>query len=194
MWSILSGDAALGLVYVPTGNAAPDYYAADRHGLDYYSSSVVALDARTGEPAWHFQAVHHDVWDYDTASQPTLFEWNGPGGPVAALAQATKLGHLFLLDRKTGRPLFPVEERPTPQVGAVADDRMSPTQPFPTAPPPLHPSTLTPDDAWGFTFWDRGKCREKIAGAHSDGIFTPPSLEGTIQYPGMVGGMMNKRG
>jgi quinoprotein glucose dehydrogenase len=188
-WPPISADADLGLVYVPTGNTSPDYYGGLRNGRDYYSSSVVALDARTGRPVWHFQAVHHDVWDYDTASQPTLFEWQGAGGPLAALAQPTKMGHLFLLDRRTGRPLFPVEERPVPQDGVVPGESVSSTQPFPTAPPPLHPAQLRPDEAWGFTFWDRGRCRAKIAAARSDGIFTPPSLEGTIQYPGMVGGM-----
>jgi len=188
-WSVISADPERGLVFVPTGNTSPDYYGGQRNGGDRYSSSVVALDVETGQPVWSFQTVHHDIWDYDVGSQPTLFEWAGADGPVPALAQPTKLGHLFLLDRRDGRPLFPVEERPTPQDGVVPGDFVSPTQPFPTAPPPLHPSQLTPDDAWGFTFWDRGRCREKIAGANSEGIFTPPSLRGTIQYPGMVGGM-----
>jgi quinoprotein glucose dehydrogenase len=186
-WSTLSGDPALGLVYVPTGNTSPDYYGGQREGLDYYSSSVVALRAESGEVAWHFQTVHHDVWDYDVPSQPTLFEFPGPQGPVPALAQATKMGHLFLLDRRTGAPLFPVEERPVPQ-GAVPGETLSPTQPFPTKPPPLHPATLTPDDAFGFTFWDRGACRREIASLRSDGIFTPPSLQGSVHYPGMAGG------
>jgi quinoprotein glucose dehydrogenase len=188
-WSILSGDAERNLVFVPTGNTSPDYYGGDRAGLDYYSSAVVALDADTGAPAWHFQTVHHDVWDYDIASQPVLFDFPGPQGGVPAVAAATKLGHLFLLDRLTGKPLFPVEERPVPQAGKVEGEYLSPTQPFPTHPPPLHPATLTPDDAFGFTFWDRGKCREMIAALRSDGIFTPPSEQGTVQYPGAVGGM-----
>jgi len=187
-WSALSGDAERELVFVPTGNTSPDYYGAHRHGLDYYSSSVVALDAKTGQVVWHFQAVHHDLWDYDTPAQPTLFEFPSAQGPVPALAMPTKMGHLFLLNRETGEPLFPVEERPVPQEGAVPGESLSPTQPFPTRPPPLHPAKLDPEDAYGFTFWDRGKCRERIASLRSDGIFTPPSTQGSVHYPGMVGG------
>jgi quinoprotein glucose dehydrogenase len=188
VWSILSADPARGLVFVPTGNASPDYFAAVRGGLDHYSSSTVAIDARSGETVWSFQAVHHDVWDYDVASQPTLFEFDGvESGPIPAVAQATKMGHVFLLDRTTGRPLFPPEERPVPQ-DPVPGEVLSPTQPFPGHVPPLHPATLTPDDAFGFTPWDRGRCRERIARHRSDGIFTPASLEGSIQYPGSAGG------
>ncbi len=187
VWSILSGDEARGLVYVPTGNAAPDYWAAERKGLDHYSSSVVALRADTGEPAWHFQTVHHDVWDYDVASQPVRFELRGANGPLPAIVQATKMGHLFLLHADTGEPLFPVEERAVPQ-SDVPGETLSPTQPFPTHPPPIHPARLAPEDAWGFTFWDRGKCAELIAALRSEGIFTPPSLGGSIEFPGAAGG------
>ncbi len=187
VWSILSADPERGLVFVPTGNASPDYFSAVRGGLDHYASSTVALDARTGEVAWSFQTVHHDVWDYDVASQPTLFELAGAEGPVPAVAQATKMGHLFLLHRETGEPLFPVEERPVPQ-DPVAGERLSPTQPFPTHPPPLHPARLDADDAFGFTPWDRGRCADAIASRRSEGVFTPASLEGSIQYPGSAGG------
>jgi quinoprotein glucose dehydrogenase len=187
-WSTLSGDPELGLVYVPTGNTSSDYYGGHRDGLDYYSSSVVALDVATGKVAWHFQTVHHDVWDYDVPSQPALFEFPGEQGPIPALAQATKMGHVFLLDRRNGEPLFPVEERPVPQSPAPGET-LSPTQPFPTHPPPLHPTKLGPEDAFGFTPWDRGKCRETIESARSEGIFTPPSLEGSIHFPGFGGGM-----
>ena len=114
-WSIFSVDRERGLVFVPTGNSAPDYYGGQREGLDHYSSSVVALDARSGALVWSFQTVHHDLWDYDVASQPVLFDFPSALGPVPALAQATKMGHLFLLDRTSGQPLFPVEERPVPQ-------------------------------------------------------------------------------
>ncbi|MCH2170612.1 pyrroloquinoline quinone-dependent dehydrogenase [Myxococcota bacterium] len=187
-WTALTADDQLGLVYVPTGNTSGDYYGGHRDGLDYYSSSIVALDVNTGEVAWHFQTVHHDIWDYDLPSQPVLFDFPRDGEIIPAVVQPTKLGHLFFLDRRTGEPLFPVEERPVPQ-DPVEGEYLSPTQPFPTKPPPIHPATLTADDAWGFTFWDRGKCRELIEQYRSDGIFTPPTTQGTIHYPGYIGGM-----
>ncbi len=187
VWSILSGDEARGLVFAPTGNAAPDYFAASRHGLDHYSSSTLALDAETGAVRWRFQTVHHDVWDYDVPSQPTLVELPIGGKTVPAVVQATKMGHVFLLDRETGKPLFPVEERPVP-ASDVAGETLSATQPFPTHPAPLHASRLTPDDAWGFTPWDRRKCAEQIASLRSEGIFTPPSLQGSVEFPGPAGG------
>jgi len=187
VWSILSGDEERGLVFVPTGNASPDAYGGARNGLDYYASSTIALDVDTGRVVWNFQTVHHDVWDYDVASQPVLFQLPGVGDGRPAIAQATKMGHLFLLDRETGDPLYPVEERPVPQ-GGVGGEVLSPTQPFPTHPPPLHPSTLTPDDAWGFTPIDRADCAKRIAAVRSEGIFTPPSLGGTLQFPGAGGG------
>jgi quinoprotein glucose dehydrogenase len=188
-WAPLSVDEARGLVFVPTGNTSPDYYGGQRGGLDLYSSSVVALDAASGRVRWHFQTVHHDVWDYDVPAQPTLFDWPGPDGPVPALVQATKLGHLFVLARETGAPLLPVEERPVPQAGAVPGETLAATQPFPVLPAPLHPAALSAGDAFGFTFWDRAKCREAIAALRSDGVFTPPSGQGSVQYPGMIGGM-----
>jgi quinoprotein glucose dehydrogenase len=186
-WSILSVDPSLNLVFVPTGNTSPDYYGGSRDGLDYYSSSVVALDAGSGEVRWHFQTVHHDVWDYDVPSQPVLFDFPRDGKLIPALAQATKLGHIFYLNRKTGEPLFPVEERKV-SVSGVASEVLSPTQPVPTLPPPLHPHSLTPDDAWGLTPWDRGKCREKIAALSFSGPFTPPTTAGWLQYPSYFGG------
>ncbi len=188
VWAPMSGDEARGLVFVPTGNPATDSYAAGREGRDFYGSSTVALDARTGKLAWHFQTVHHDVWDYDVASQPALFEADGVGGGRPAVAQATKMGHVFLLDRETGEPLYPVEERAVPQTGAVPGEQLSATQPFPTHPRPLQPMVITPDDAWGFTPIDEGFCRDRIAGLLSQGIFTPPSLQGSLQFPGSAGG------
>ncbi len=188
VWAPIAADRERGIVYVPTGNASPDYVASVRKGLDRYSSSIVALDARSGTRIWSFQTVHHDLWDYDVPSQPTLFDFRHPDGRVIpALVQPTKMGFLFLLNRVNGEPIFPVEERPVPE-GTIPGELYSPTQPFPTHLPPLHPTTLTPDDAFGFTPWDRGKCRELIAGLRSDGIYTPPSLEGTIVWPGSAGG------
>jgi quinoprotein glucose dehydrogenase len=187
VWSFMSVDPERNLVFVPTGNAAPDYFAANRRGLDHYSSSVVALWGSTGKVIWNFQTVHKDVWDYDVPARPQLFTFQGERGPVPAVAQITKMGHLFVLDRETGQPIFPVEERPVPQ-SDVPGEVLSPTQPFPTHFPPLHPQTLGPDDAFGFSPWDRGKCREIIAGLRSEGLFTPASLEGSIQFPGSAGG------
>jgi quinoprotein glucose dehydrogenase len=187
VWSILSADPERHLVFVPTGNAAPDYYGALREGRDYWSSSTVALDTRTGRPAWRFQTVHHDLWDYDVAPQPALAELPLGGRRVPAVVQVTKMGLVFVLDRATGAPLFPIEERPVPQTD-VPGETSSPTQPFPTHVPPLHPQTLRPGDAFGFTPWDRSACRELIARHRSDGIYTPPSLQGSIHWPGPAGG------
>jgi glucose dehydrogenase len=132
-WTAFSVDAAFGLVYVPTGNTSPDYYGGQRDGLDFYSSSIVALDGRTGEVRWHFRTVHHDLWDYDAPSQPVFLDFAVNGARVPALIQATKMGHLFFLDRRSGEPLLPVEERPVPQ-GGVPGETLSPTQPFPIKP------------------------------------------------------------
>jgi quinoprotein glucose dehydrogenase len=186
-WSILSTDPERDLLFVPTGNASPDFYGGERHGLDFYSSSLVALRASTGEVVWRFQTVHHDLWDYDVPAQPTLVTVQRDGQEIPAVAQATKMGRIFLLHRETGQSLFPVEERPAPQ-GGVMGEQISPTQPFPTAPPPLIPQTLPPDEAWGLTPWDRSKCREQISRLRSEGIFTPPSLQGSIIFPGNAGG------
>jgi quinoprotein glucose dehydrogenase len=186
-WSILSVDPERDLVFVPTGNTSPDFYGGERRGIDFYASSVVALRASTGEVVWHFQTVHHDLWDYDVPAQPTLVTVRRSGQEIPAVAQATKMGHLFLLHRETGLPLFPVEERPVPQ-GPIPGEELSPTQPFPTTPPPLVPATLTPEEAWGLTPWDRGKCREFIKQLRSEGVFTPPSVAGTIIFPGNIGG------
>lgn len=199
VWSIISVDVERNRVFVPTGNSSPDYYgglrgdssggvdAALADGLDYYSSSVVALDGSSGEVVWHFQAVHHDIWDYDTPSQPTLYLARRDGRRIPALAQPTKMGHLFLLDRESGEPLFPVEERPVAG-GDIPGEYYAPTQPFPTLPETLVPEEISPENAWGITPWERSACRDLIAGARWQGIFTPPSLQGTIAYPFQGGG------
>jgi quinoprotein glucose dehydrogenase len=187
VWSILSGDPERGLVFVPTGNASPDYYSGERRGLDHYSSSTVALDAETGDVVWSFQTVHHDIWDYDVASQPSLAELPTEAGELPIVVQATKMGHVFLLHRETGEPVFPVEERPVPPRD-VPGEIVTPTQPFPTHIPPLHPVKLGPEDAWGFTVWDRKACADRIASLRSEGLFTPPSLQGSVQFPSSAGG------
>jgi quinoprotein glucose dehydrogenase len=186
-WAPLSGDAERGLVFVPTGNPSPDLFNAIRRGLDYYGSSVVALSAATGEVVWRFQTVHRDVWDYDVPAQPVLFQLPSVGGGRPGVAQITKMGFLFLLDRETGAPLYPVEEQPVAHDG-VPGEQLSPTQPFPTHPGPLLPIGLPPEAAFGFTPIDRADCREKLSQIRNEGIYTPPSLEGSIVYPGNAGG------
>jgi quinoprotein glucose dehydrogenase len=188
-WGVFSADRERDLLFLPMGNPAPDFYRGDgvREDLDHYGSSVVALRGATGEVAWHFQTVHHDLWDYDVAAPPALLDVDVGGRRVAAVAQPTKMGFLFLLDRETGEPLHPVEERPVPQGGPLGE-WLSPTQPFPTHPPPLHPTTLGPEDAWGLTPFDRSWCRRRIEQLRSDGIYTPPSLEGNVLFPGVAGG------
>ena len=187
VWGPISADPARDLVFLPTTSPSPDFFGGERQGEDRYADSVVALRASTGKVVWSFQAVHHDLWDYDLPSAPSLIEVQRNGRKIAALAQPSKMGYLFLLDRDTGKPLLPVEERPVPQ-GGVPGEWLSPTQPVPVAPPRLVPDRLEPQDAWGLTAWDRGKCRETIAGLLREGIFTPPSLQGTLAYPGNAGG------
>ena len=187
VWSIISTDPDLNMIYLPTGNASPDYYGGHRKGLDYYNSSVVALNADTGEVVWHFKTVYHDVWDYDVPSQPTFYDVEKDGKIIKALAQTTKMGLVFLLNRETGEPIFPVEERKVPQ-GSLEGENLSKTQPFPTKPLPLNPINFDPDEAYGFTFWDRGYCKRTAKKLRNEGLYTPPSLQGSIHYPSAIGG------
>jgi quinoprotein glucose dehydrogenase len=187
VWSLGSADAGRDLVFLPTSSPSPDFYGGERLGDNRHADSLVALRASTGERVWSFQTVHHDLWDYDLGSQPVLIDLLVNGRTVPAIAQATKMGNLFLLDRETGAPLVPVEERPVP-ASDVPGERAAATQPFPSWPPPLAPQGLAPEDAWGLTPWDRGRCREQIERMRSDGIFTPPSFEGTVIFPGTAGG------
>lgn len=186
-WGNLSVDTGRGIVYLPTGGSQPDHYGGPERGdMDYYGTSVVALDARSGEPLWHFQTVHHDIWDWDVAAQPVLFEQHGK---TPGLIAATKMGTLFLLNRETGEPLFPVEERPVP-ASTVPGEITSPTQPFPTLPKPVHPQELTEDDIWGIYPGDRQTCLEKFRELDYRGVFTPPGLERpALLYPGLGGGI-----
>lgn len=187
VWGPMSVDERRNLVFVPTGNAAPDYYHGERHEMNFYGSSVVALAGTTGKVVWHFQTVHDDLWDFDVPAQPTLTTIDVEGRPRDAVVQATKMGLLFVLDRETGKPLHPIEERPVPTEGAAPGEVVSATQPFPRI-PILVRNRLEPDDAWGVTPWDKGKCRERIETLRFDGMYTPPSLQGTIMYPGNAGG------
>jgi quinoprotein glucose dehydrogenase len=187
-WSILSYDAGRDLVFVPTSSPSPDYYGGERLGNNRHANSVVALRAATGELVWEFQTVHHDLWDYDVPAQPVLTSFVREGREIPVVVQATKTGFLFVLHRDTGEPVFPVEERPVPP-SDVPGEMAAPTQPFPTLPPPLVPQTLRPEDAFGLTSWDRGRCREKLARLRNEGIFTPPSLRGSLVHPGYSGGV-----
>ena len=186
-WSVLSADTARDLVFVPVGSASPDFYGGERLGANQYANSVVALRASTGQVVWAFQVVHHDLWDYDVPAQPVAFTLHLKGKEVPAIAVATKMGHLFILDRTNGQPLVPVEERPVP-ASDVPGEVASPTQPFPPAAYRFVPESLPASDAFGVTPESKEKCRAWIASLRSEGIFTPSSLRGTIHYPGHIGG------
>jgi quinoprotein glucose dehydrogenase len=188
VWSVMSVDVRRNLIFLPTSCPSPDFYGGERRGDNLYSNSVVALHAATGKIAWYFQVVHHDVWDYDVPAQPVLLNIRRGGREIPAVVVATKMGHIFVLNRETGKPLFPVEEKRVPQ-GAAPGEELSPTQPFPLLPPPLDPETLTAKDVWGITEEDRRACRERIEPLRSEGIFTPPSLQGSVIYPGNIGGV-----
>ena len=187
-WAPLAVDAARGLVFVPTGAPSPDYYGALRPGRNEHANSVVALKLATGEVAWTFQLVHHDLWDYDTPAQPVLFEWRSPDGRrIPALAQVTKQGFVFVLDRRTGKPLFPVEEHVVPR-STIAEEQASSTQPFPIESLRLLPTQLRPSDAWGIVLWDRARCHDIIESLHNRGLFTPLAEQPTLLFPGSLGG------
>jgi quinoprotein glucose dehydrogenase len=188
MWSVGAVDEARDLVFFPLASATATFYGGTHKGANLYTDSLVALRASTGKLVWQFQTVHHDIWDYDPAAQPTLVTVRRDGRETPAVVEATKVGYVFVLDRETGKPLFPVEERSMP-ASDVPGEEASPTQPVPLAPPPLVPQRLTPDDAWGLTFLDRRACAGKIAALRSDGPFTPPSFKGTILFPFTGGGV-----
>jgi quinoprotein glucose dehydrogenase len=187
-WAVLSVDPARGIVFAPTSSASPDFFGGLRLGSNRFADSLLALDATSGKLLWHQQLVHHDLWDYDLAAQPALVELESNGMPLYAVLQATKTGMLFAFERDTGKPIFPIIERPVPQ-STVPGEQAAPTQPFPDSPPLVSHGRLTPNDAWGITFWDRGKCRDLIRRYRNEGIFTPPDLRGTILFPGDAGGV-----
>ncbi len=187
-WSILATDPERGLVFVPTGSAAPDFYGGERPGDNLYANCVVALHAKTGKIAWHFQVVRHDVWDYDVAAQPLLADVRRSGRSVPAVIVNTKMGHVFVLHRESGEPLFPIEERAVP-ASDVPGETTSPTQPFPVLPPPLYAADFSPEKAFGRDEEERLACRSLLEGLRYEGIFTPPSLQGSLIFPGYVGGV-----
>jgi quinoprotein glucose dehydrogenase len=188
VWSMISVDSRSDLVFLPTGSASPDYHGLKRPGDNKWANAVVALSARTGELVWGFQLVHHDLWDYDTASQPVLATLRRDDVDVPVVIQTNKTGNVFVLNRESGTPIFGVEERRVPKSDAEGEET-STTQPFPLAPPPLVPQRLSADNAWGPTPEDRNACRARMEKLRAEGIFTPPSVRGTIAFPGNLGGM-----
>jgi quinoprotein glucose dehydrogenase len=187
VWSIATADPSRDLVFLPTSSPAPDYYGGLRPGENRYANSVVALRASTGRVVWHFQTVHHDLWDYDNAAPPTLVGVTRDGKTLPAVVQATKTGQLFVLHRETGVPIFPVEERRVP-ASTIPGEEASQTQPFTTITPPLSPHHYSADQAFGVTPEGQAACRKMIGGLRNEGIFTPPSLEGTLVVPSNIGG------
>ncbi len=187
VWTVITADAERDLVFLPTSSASPDFYGGERLGQNLYANSLVALRASTGEVVWHQQLVHHDIWDYDIASPAALFTMRREGRDIPAVAQTTKMGLLFIFNRETGEPLHEIEERPVP-ASDVPGERAWPTQPFPVRPAPLAPHELSLDQLFGLTPADLEACRARIAPLRNEGIYTPPSLRGSLVYPGNVGG------
>lgn len=186
-WAPGSADPARDLVFLPTGSPSPDFFGGLRPGDNRWGNSVVALRASTGKLVWGFQVVHHDLWDYDVAAQPTLLEVELEGETVPAVAVNTKMGHYFLLHRETGKPLIGVDERRVPESG-VPGEKASPTQPIPVS-PPLSPTKLTASDIWGPSEESQAWCRKRFSEIDYQGIFTPPSERGALLFPGNVGGV-----
>jgi membrane-bound PQQ-dependent dehydrogenase (glucose/quinate/shikimate family) len=188
-WSFFSADDDLGLVYIPTGNATPDFVGSYRKSAwEKYSSSIVALDVKTGQVRWSFQSVRHDLWDYDASAQPVLFDMPTANGPTPALIQASKQGDLFVLDRRNGAPLSTVMDQAVPQTD-VAGEWTAKTQPFSADMPSLGGPPLREADMWGIAPFDQLWCRLRFRSLRYDGVFTPPSLRGSIEYPGTAGGV-----
>ena len=189
VWSLTSADDELGLVYLPTGNATPDYFGAHRtDAMEKYASSIVAVDATTGLTRWHFQTTHHDIWDYDVPSQPTLVDLTLDGERRKAVIVPTKRGELFMLDRETGELLTEVTERPVPQTD-LENEWSAPTQPFSTGMPTFAYPLITESKMMGITPFDQIACRKALLDLRYEGPLTPPSERGTLLYPGPGGGM-----
>lgn len=185
---MMSADPELGYIYLPTNTPAPDYYGGHRLGDNLFAESVVALDLETGERAWHFQAVHHGLWDYDFPAAPNLVDITVQGRPIKALVQISKQGFVYAFDRVTGEPIWPIEEHPVPTDTNIPGEQPSPTQPFPTRPAPFEYQGVTIDDLANFTPEIRQMAIEAVEPYRIGPLFTPQSLEGTIQRPSTSGG------
>ena len=188
VWAPISVDPENDLVFLPTSSPSPDFYGGERLGNNDYANSVVALKASTGAYQWHFQVVHHDIWDYDIPAQPMLFDYQQGGNTIPAVAIGTKMGHIFVLNRLTGAAILPYEERPVPQ-SDVPGERTSPTQPIPIKPAPFGLQNLTIEDAWGPNPTELKKAQTLFSSLRYEGIFTPPSFAGSLLAPGNTGGI-----
>jgi len=186
-WAPMSADPERGLVFVPTSSPSPDFFGGLRPGDNRHANSVVALNVADGTVHWAYQIVHHDVWDYDLPAQPGLYSVWRDGEAHDVVAQVTKTGHVFVLDRDTGEPFLPVRETPVP-TSDIEGEFVSPTQPIPINTPALVPDRIDPDDAFGVTWFDKRACAKIFAGLRAEGLFTPPSRQGTLFHPFTGGG------
>jgi len=189
-WTTLTVDPQTGTVYIPFDSPSYDYYGGDRKGANLFGNAIVALDAATGKLKWYFQTVRHDIWDYDAPGPPTLAHVIHDGRKIPALVQSGKTGLVYILDRRDGKPIYGVEERPVPK-GDVPTEWYSPTQPFPLKPPPIARQSFTRDEIAKVTPEHRKFCEELFAsdgGAHNDGPFTPMGMKPTVVFPGSLGG------
>ncbi|MDQ3211894.1 MAG: PQQ-binding-like beta-propeller repeat protein, partial [Acidobacteriota bacterium] len=189
-WGEQSIDEKRGIIYIPTGSAKYNFYGGNRKGANLFGDCIIALDVRTGKRLWHFQTVHHDIWDLDNNSAPQLTTIRHNGRTVDVVAVASKTGYLYVFDRVTGKPIWPIEERPVPQGTTVPGEALWPTQPFPTAPPPFSRQKFTADDLnpYILTPEEREHFRRRILAARNDGPFTPIGFEDVIHMPGNQGG------
>ena len=186
-WTIMSADDELGIVYIPIGTPTNDWYGGKRPGDNLFAESLVAVRAETGERVWHFQTVHHGLWDYDLPAAPTLIDINVDGRPIKAVAQISKQGFTYVFDRITGEPVWPIEERPVPP-SSIPGEVASPTQPFPTKPAAFEPQGISDETLIDFTPELRQEALQIIEEFDYGPLFTPPTLRGTIQFPGWGGG------
>jgi quinoprotein glucose dehydrogenase len=191
VWAPISVDVKRALVMLPTTSPSPDYFGGERANAMPYTSALVTLNARTGKPVWSFQTIRHNLWDYDLASQPALVDIRKDGSVRAAVAQATKMGFVFVFDRETGAPLFPIVERAAPK-STVPGETTSPTQPVPSLPPPIAHQSIKAEDAWGllggWLYFDRHACEKMLAELDNHGLYTPPSVRGSVNIPLFGGG------